>query len=1334
MYGKFVFLISVVLVLGLAGGVSAADKTWNNGDGDNMWCNDLNWSPAGRPLAVDNALITSTPNDAVIVASGCVATCTDVDWDLDANNQTFTIEAGGSLDVLDNFAYDDGDFNAVLNIWGDLTIDADQSRVDGNGRPFDYSFRAPDSGSATVNIYDGANVWCSGAFRGADSGGSSFNVYMTGGDVNCLLYKHGDDGDGDFIMTGGKFTTRRPGGESFTIRGRGGNTEFNVLIGEGAELWVAGNLMTPQESEAKANVILDGKISCDEWTAQGPRWVVDINDSGELRIRDSDGTTKAAVDQWILDEQIIGKGGAKIPQITWDGPDLVLTIEFVHKTAYAPDPPDDAENVCPDANLIWSPGVYVTDHNIYFGTDMNEVNEVGVPKAIHWGPNEWDPGVLALNTTYYWRIDTVNDACAPYKWEGGIWSLTTSDGNAFAVFPEDGETGVAIDSNLVWNACEYTSFDVYFSLDFNEVNDRNPAAFLGNTGDTTIDPCAGDLTPSRTYYWAVDKYVGPVKSEGDVWNFRSKPDIVDVDMIAWYKLDEGIGDDAFDSSGYEHHADADTDDENWDPNDGHDGGSLLFDNDSDIELPLELTSDITDQMTVSVWLKDSHRPGDDNWVFGWGDDDGSLFAAAVVSSPDQEVYFRAGNDTNDVLTWDMGKAGFNPATLADWHHWVFVKNESSPEITIYFDAEVAETNDVVAATLADIVYTPGKFGAVPWHGSDLVAKMDDVRVYKKALNAGEVEALFRGGDVGKAWKPDPSSGATDVDRNVELSWRSGNYATHHDVYFGKNRASVRDANLANQLSVYQQRQVVSDTNDAPGILELGETYYWRIDEVNETNNPDDIWKGDVWSFTVAPYVTVDDFEAYDTTTNKIFNTWQDGNINLTGSFLDLGAEPFNEAHGGFQSMLYVYDNTILWDWDHYWSEAALPFDPAMDWTDAGVKVLTLYFYGDPGNDANDTEELYVGVTGSLAEVRYTDDAGQDNNDIRLAEWTEWNIPISDFNNPDAVDPCAVTSLLIGFGDRDNTDTVGGEGVVYFDDIRLHPPRCVPQEVKPDADLNNDCIVSWGDIEVIGAQWLRGDANLAPVSNPGTANLVGHWELDDGSGTTATDSTANANHGTIEGDVAWIAGRIGSDALDFIDGRVLVPDDNNTPELRPTDEVSATVWAYYSTGQGNSNRVLVKGSDNAETYGIEIDDNDDFVSYVRDVNGDRYDNESGAYRNEWMHLAMTYDGASVKSYINGLEVASRDEPNLPLSQDNAGLAIGNRSDATDRSFEGKADDARVYNRGLTAGEIGYLASEGTGEVLLDSEANLYSGESPEVINIRDVAVLLETWLEQKLWPE
>jgi hypothetical protein len=97
--------------------------------------------------------------------------------------------------------------------------------------------------------------------------------------------------------------------------------------------------------------------------------------------------------------------------------------------------------------------------------------------------------------------------------------------------------------------------------------------------------------------------------------------------------------------------------------------------------------------------------------------------------------------------------------------------------------------------------------------------------------------------------------------------------------------------------------------------------------------------------------------------------------------------------------------------------------------------------------------------------------------------------------------------------------------------------------------------------------------------------------------------------------------------------------------------------------------------------------------------------------------------------------SRDAPGLTLSQDTSGLAIGNRSDATNRGFIGKIDDARVYDRGLSAGEVAYLATEGTGYVPLVSEANLYDQEPPgqKTINLKDFAVLADMWVEQMLWP-
>jgi hypothetical protein len=97
--------------------------------------------------------------------------------------------------------------------------------------------------------------------------------------------------------------------------------------------------------------------------------------------------------------------------------------------------------------------------------------------------------------------------------------------------------------------------------------------------------------------------------------------------------------------------------------------------------------------------------------------------------------------------------------------------------------------------------------------------------------------------------------------------------------------------------------------------------------------------------------------------------------------------------------MYTYDNTTDWGAGYY-SEIECEYTDPCDWTASGVKALSLYFYGDPNNDANDTEQMYLGLedsNGDYAEVRYGDGEGEDMNDVRIAEWQQWNINLQDFN-------------------------------------------------------------------------------------------------------------------------------------------------------------------------------------------------------------------------------------------------------------------------------------------------------------------------------------------------
>lgn len=103
----------------------------------------------------------------------------------------------------------------------------------------------------------------------------------------------------------------------------------------------------------------------------------------------------------------------------------------------------------------------------------------------------------------------------------------------------------------------------------------------------------------------------------------------------------------------------------------------------------------------------------------------------------------------------------------------------------------------------------------------------------------------------QAKKPSPTNRAEDVARDVVLTWRPSPSAVAHDVYFGENADDVANATVDDPLGA--QLSPAQDANSyVPAVLlDLGKTYYWRVDEVNDLdeNGP---YVGSVWSFTVEP--------------------------------------------------------------------------------------------------------------------------------------------------------------------------------------------------------------------------------------------------------------------------------------------------------------------------------------------------------------------------------------------------------------------------------------------------------------------------------------------------
>jgi len=257
--------------------------------------------------------------------------------------------------------------------------------------------------------------------------------------------------------------------------------------------------------------------------------------------------------------------------------------------------------------------------------------------------------------------------------------------------------------------------------------------------------------------------------------------------------------------------------------------------------------------------------------------------------------------------------------------------------------------------------------------------IDDVRIYNKALTQEGIEQAMRG-EPDLAWDPSPGNRSVPSRRDATpLSWSPGDKAAQHDVYFGTDENAVENADTSDTSGIYRGRQSTTSYNPAEGVEWGGGPYYWRIDEYNTDAT---ISTGRVWSFTVADFILVDDFESYNDLnpdepgSNRIFLTWIDGyDIPTNGSIVGYDVPPFCEQtiiHGGEQSMPLFYDNSGPANY----SEATLSLTYPRDWTEEGVGVLSLWFRGNPAGFIEEPAGTYmitasgVDIWGTADEFRY----------------------------------------------------------------------------------------------------------------------------------------------------------------------------------------------------------------------------------------------------------------------------------------------------------------------------------------------------------------------------
>jgi len=335
--------------------------------------------------------------------------------------------------------------------------------------------------------------------------------------------------------------------------------------------------------------------------------------------------------------------------------------------------------------------------------------------------------------------------------------------------------------------------------------------------------------------------------------------------------------------------------------------------------------------------------------------------------------------------------------------------------------------------------------------------------------------------VGHAREPQPEDGADDVDPGAILAWRAGREAAQHRVSLGDSRDSLVLVDTVN-----------TNHFDLTGLdLKLGQTYYWKIDEVNDAEIPD-VWEGGIWSFSTPTYLVVDDFELYDDECNRIFFVWEDGfghngaeecgvgpyGGNGSGSIVGNAVAPFAEqtiVRNGDQSMPFEYDNTSGGN-----SETVRTFVEPQDWTRAGIQALVLNFYGDSANTGG---RLYVKINGDR--IDYEGDAGS----LTQVIWTQWTIDLGAVNT----NLQNVETLTIG------VEGAGSSGLLYIDDIQLYEeaPASASELVWIEAEAADTMTIPFevrDDTTASGGLYIGtldgiGNSNASPPEEQGIASYT-----------------------------------------------------------------------------------------------------------------------------------------------------------------------------------------------------------------------------------------------------
>jgi hypothetical protein len=693
-------------------------------------------------------------------------------------------------------------------------------------------------------------------------------------------------------------------------------------------------------------------------------------------------------------------------------------MQGIGKYPYAlgPEPADGALYLATWVTLSWKPGDLAASHDVYMGDNFDDVNN-GIGDTFRGNqpldntfylagfPGYAFPGGLVPGTTYYWRIDEVNDADPNSPWKGDVWSFMVPPRTAYFPDPADGAEFVDLNVRLTWTpGYDAKTHNVVFGEDFDEVSNA-PSGVLSTA---TFDP--GPLKLAKTYYWRVDEFDGIETYKGQVWSFTTEgavsgPNPVDgaIDVEASAILGWVAGAVATSHEVY-FGTDADAVANATKVSPEYKGPKALGEESYN---PSKLTMD-----TTYFWRID--EVNDVNPDSPWAGKVWSFTTGDYFVLDDFEDYNAGENQI--WYSWHDGLGAGSPGApdyLPGNGTGSAVGDEINPS---YTEETIAHGGN----QSMPVEFDNGKQGYAYY--SQVEHTLTDQRDWTEE-GVAELSLWFRGypASVG-SFVEGPAGTYTMTGSGADI-WAVDGFEADEFHFAFKTLTGVG--------SMSARVQSISNTHTwaKAGVM------------IRETLDPDSahammvVTAGSGISFQRRPGTGATSVD--DTTADIAAPFWVKIERDIVGNF-----------------MAYSSDDGATWQKQGLWE--SIPMDSNVyiglvvtahnasatceavftNITTTG-NVGSQWASQDIGIDNNDAEPLYVAVSnaaGVPAVVVHDDPAA-----AQIDTWTEWVIPLQVFADQ-GINLTDVDKIAIGLGTRGNMTTSGGSGKMYFDDIRLYRPR------------------------------------------------------------------------------------------------------------------------------------------------------------------------------------------------------------------------------------------------------------------------------------------------------